>query len=322
MSLRRLAAALTVVLLAGCGLQTASGFAPDAKPGLIQPVPGASGTRLTVAGKNFTEQLVLGKIATIALRAAGFEVVDHTDIPGSVAARASLLQGESDFQWEYTGTAWITYLGHERGIPDPRRQWQAVRDADARHGLTWLPTAPLNNTYGLAVRHGAPGELGRIRRMSQIAQLPVAQRTFCVETEFASRNDGFEPMLEAYGIPLAAPDGVPRSNVRLLDAGAIYLATDSGACNFGEVYTTDGRIKALRLTVLADDRHFFPAYNAAPIVRTAVLARHPQIAGIFARIAPLLTDEVVIELNREVDVEGKEPADVAYAWMVSTHLVS
>jgi osmoprotectant transport system substrate-binding protein len=319
---RRLAAALTLVLLAGCGLQTASGFAPTARPGLIRPVPGASGSRVTVAGKNFTEQLVLGKIGVLALRAAGFDVVDHTDIPGSVASRAALLHGEADVQWEYTGTAWIAYLGHERGIPDPRQQWLAVRAADASHGLTWLPTAPLNNTYGLAIRPDAPGPLRTVRRISQIAGLPVPLRTFCVETEFASRNDGFEPMLKAYGMPLGAQNGVPRGNVRLLDAGAIYLATDSGTCNFGEIFTTDGRIKALRLTVLADDRHFFPAYNAAPVVRTRVLEEHPQIAGIFARIAPLLNDRVMIELNRQVDVDGNEPADVAYRWMRSTHLVT
>jgi glycine betaine/choline ABC-type transport system substrate-binding protein len=115
---------------------------------------------------------------------------------------------------------------------------------------------------------------------------------------------------------------IPRDNVRTLDTGAIYAATDAGACNFGEIFTTDGRLKALGLTVLTDDRHFFPAYNVAPVVQADVLERHPQLEQVLGQITPLLTDEVLIELNRRVDVDGEEPADVALAWMRSKGLVS
>jgi osmoprotectant transport system substrate-binding protein len=161
-----------------------------------------------------------------------------------------------------------------------------------------------------------------VARLSDVAALPVAERTFCVESEFATRSDGFEPMLQAYGIPLGSPQGVPRENVRVLDTGAVYTATDGGDCNFGEVFTTDGRIDSLGLTVLEDDRDYFPAYNIAPVVRTDTLHRHPEIAGVFAEITPLLTDEVMIGLNGRVDVQGEDPADVAYAWMRSEGLVS
>jgi osmoprotectant transport system substrate-binding protein len=128
-------------------------------------------------------------------------------------------------------------------------------------------------------------------------------------------------MLETYGLALGDPQGVPRDNVRILDTGAVYEATDQGACNFGEVFTTDGRIDALDLTVLDDDRRFFPAYNVAPVVYTQTLEEHPEIADVFARITPLITDEVMIELNRRVDVDGEEPADVAYDWMRGEGLV-
>jgi osmoprotectant transport system substrate-binding protein len=107
----------------------------------------------------------------------------------------------------------------------------------------------------------------------------------------------------------------------MLDTGAIYAATDAGACSFGEIFTTDGRLKALGLTVLEDDRHFFPAYNVAPVVRTDVLARHPQLAQVLGGITPMLTDDVLIELNRRVDVDGEEPADVALEWMRAKGLV-
>jgi osmoprotectant transport system substrate-binding protein len=314
--------AVVTLLLSGCGLQAASQFTPAAEPGSIRPIGGAEGVEVTVGSKNFTEQLILGKIAVIALRVSGFDVVDRTNIPGSVAAREGMTNGKIDMEWEYTGTAWISYLGHEDGIPDREEQWQAVRDADAEHGLTWLRPAPMNNTYGLAVRSEAVADLGGISKVSQIAELPVEQRTFCVESEFASRNDGFEPLLETYDMPLGQSDGVPRGNVRTLDTGAIYSATDSGACNFGEIFTTDGRLKALDLTVLEDDRAFFPAYNVAPVLRTDLLEQHPQVADVLDRISPLLTDEVLIDLNGRVDVDGQDPGQVARDWMVSEGLVS
>jgi osmoprotectant transport system substrate-binding protein len=197
-----------------------------------------------------------------------------------------------------------------------------VKQADVENGLVWLPPAPMNNTYGFAVRTEAISELGGVTSISDIAELPVEERTFCVESEFLSRNDGFQPLLETYGIPLGEPDGVPRDNVRVMDTGAIYAAIDEGTCNFGEVFTTDGRIKALDLTVLEDDKSFFPAYNVAPVVQAEVLDQYPQIRNVFEKITPRLTDEVLIELNSRVDVEGEDPADVAYEWMVREGLVS
>jgi osmoprotectant transport system substrate-binding protein len=321
---RSLAVVLPVVaaLLAGCGLQSASTFTPQAAPGAIQPIAGVDGAQVTVGSKNFTEQLILGKIAVIALQVAGFSVADRTNIPGAAPSRAGQVSGEIDMQWEYTGTGWLNYLAMPEGIPDQQEQYEAVRDADAANGISWLPPAEANNTYAFAVRSQARADLGNVTSLSDVAALPVEERTFCVESEFATRSDGFEPMLEAYGIPLGSPQGVPRENVRVLDTGAVYTATDGGDCNFGEVFTTDGRIESLDLTVLEDDRSYFPAYNIAPVVRTDTLDEHPEIADVFAGITPLLTDEVMIGLNGRVDVQGEDPADVAYDWMRSEGLVS
>jgi len=312
----------TALALSGCGLQSANTSAPQAVPAGIEPVPGADGAEVVVGTKNFTEALLLGKVAVIALQAAGFDVTDRSGIPGAAPARAAMLDGEVEVQWEYTGTGWLNYLGMPQGIPDRQEQYEAVRDADLANGLTWLPPAPANNTYAFAVRSEAVAELGGIDALSDIAALPVEERTFCVESEFATRSDGFEPMLEAYGIPLGDPQGVPRENVSVLDTGAVYTATDNGLCNFGEVFTTDGRIPALDLAVLADDRAFFPAYNVAPVVRTETLEQHPGIADVFARISPLLTDDVLQRLNARIDVEGEDPADVALDWLVNEGLVA
>jgi osmoprotectant transport system substrate-binding protein len=311
-----------VALLAGCGLQSASTFTPQAEPAAIEPIAGVDGAEITVGSKNFTEQLILGKIAVIALQVAGFQVSDRTNIPGAAPSRAGQVSGEIDMQWEYTGTGWLNYLAMPEGIPDQQEQYEAVREADAANGITWLPPAEANNTYAFAVRSEAVDSLGGVATLSDVAALPVEERTFCVESEFATRSDGFEPMLEAYGIPLGDPQGVPRENVRVLDTGAVYTATDAGDCNVGEVFTTDGRIESLGLTVLEDDRGYFPAYNIAPVVLTETLEEHPEIADVFAEITPLLTDEVMIGLNGRVDVGGEDPADVAHSWLRSEGLVS
>ncbi|MBM6622027.1 glycine betaine ABC transporter substrate-binding protein [Micrococcaceae bacterium RIT802] len=323
---RLLASAATLAvagMLAGCGLQPAASYVPDAGPGTIQHIEGLpQGAKLTVTSKNFTEQLVLGKIAVLAAKAAGFKVTDLTNVPGSQPVRELMLSHQADFTWEYTGTAWITYLGHSEGIPDKQKQWQAVHDADLANGLTWGKPAPLNNTYAFAVRREAVEKLGGISKLSQIADLPVKQRTFCLEAEFNSRPDGFNPMLKAYGLKRGSPQGVPDGNIGIYDTGAVYSATDNGDCNFGEVFTTDGRIKSLDLVVLEDDRKFFPAYNGAPVYDTETLEEYPQLRDVFSQVSPLLTDDVMRELNLRVDVKGEEPADVAFDWMVSEGLIT
>jgi osmoprotectant transport system substrate-binding protein len=315
----RLLAALTGLLglaLAGCGLGTAGGFVPSGElAGPIADVESLEGAEISVGSKNFTEQILLGKMAVILLKSAGADVTDLTNIPGSASARAAMLEGQVDVQWEYTGTAWISYLGHTKGIPDEQKQFEAVRKEDLRkNGLVWLQPAPMNNTYGFAATQETVEKLG-VKTLSDLADIPKEERTFCVESEFANRNDGLEPMLKTYGIPLGSE--VPRDNIKIMDTGAIYAATAKGVCNFGEVFTTDGRIKALNLEVLEDDKNFFPAYNVSLVVREEVISQWPQIRDLFAPVTEKLTDETLIELNAKVDVDGREPADVAFEWLKS-----
>jgi osmoprotectant transport system permease protein len=126
------------------------------------------GGTLSVGSKEFTEQLILGKMAIIALEDAGFTVEDNTGLGGSTVARSALEEGAIDLYWEYTGTAWITHLGHDNPITDPQECYQAVKEEDAQNGLVWLDYAPLNNTYTIMLRRDMAEELG-IETISDLA---------------------------------------------------------------------------------------------------------------------------------------------------------
>ncbi|MEU8703866.1 glycine betaine ABC transporter substrate-binding protein [Streptomyces sp. NPDC048565] len=305
--------AALALLLTGCGLKSGSPLVDNVEPGSIgkgQPLKGAS---LTVTSKNFSENIILGQVIGLIFKAAGAEVLDRTNLPGSISAREAVAKGEADALYEYTGTAWITYLGHAKPIVDPHDQWKAVRDEDRANGITWLPPSTLDNTYALALNKKNAAKYG-LKNLSDVAALakkdPKAV-TICVENEFASRDDGLPGLQKKYGMNL------PASNIKKMDAGIIYTqVTKTGSCLLGEVYTTDGRIKAMNLDVLKDDKQFFPNYNAAPAIHTATFEKYPEIAELLAPVTKKLTTPLAQELNSKVDVDGEDPHEVAKDWLV------
>lgn len=215
--------------------------------------------------------------------------------------------------YDYTGTGWITYLGHAEPITDPQKQWKAVRDEDLGNGVTWLPPATLDNTYALAIskENNAEHHLKTLSDVAALAKKDPGAVTVCVENEFASRDDGLPGMQEKYGLEL------PSANIKKMDAGIIYTqVSKSDSCLLGEVYTTDGRIKAMNLDVMEDDRQFFPNYNAAPAIHTATLDKYPEIATMLAPVTEKLTTELAQELNSKVDVDGQDPHEVAKDWLL------
>ncbi|WP_124711201.1 glycine betaine ABC transporter substrate-binding protein [Gordonia insulae] len=310
-----------VLLLAGCGLVSSSGtFKVASLPDGQKPLEGA---KITVTSKNFTESVLLGKIAATYLAAAGADITDLTNAPGSASSRQAQLNGDADLLWEYTGTAWVTYLHETDVIPDPQELWQKVHDAELeQNNLVWLPPAEFNDTYAFAVS-GPTAKRLNVKTMSDIAKLPVNERTFCINDEFFSRPDGFLPMLQTYGMPYNTPNGVPAGNVTQMDSGVVYTSTaNSAPCNFGMVYTTDGRIKNLQLTVLEDDKKYFLPYSGTVVVRKETLDQYPEIKELMGTVSERLTDDVMQELNGRIDIDGEDPADVAYDWLKSEGLIS
>jgi osmoprotectant transport system substrate-binding protein len=303
------AAATVVVALAGCSSGDSKAGAADKAKAVDTALKGAS---FTVSSKDFTESILLGKITELVLSAHGAKVSDKTNIKGSVNTREALTSGQVDMYWEYTGTGWITYLKHTKPLPSPQQQYDAVKAADAKDGIAWLPMAPMNDTYAFATRADTAAKLGvnTLSDLANLARTKPKEATFCIESEFSTRDDGFPGMTKAYGI------NVPKSQVKLLDTGVIYNTTaKGGTCNFGEVFATDGRIAALKLKVLPDDKHFFPNYNAALTMKSSLLRKYPKIADYIGPVAAKLDNATMTALNAQVDAQGDDPGDVAKQWL-------
>jgi osmoprotectant transport system substrate-binding protein len=301
------ALAAGALLLTGCTSGAAGGS--GAKGDELEGLTGEIGS------KDFSEQYILAYMTAELLNAHGADVEANTKLVGSANVRQALENDQFLGYWEYTGTSWITYNGNTTPVQGAEAQFEAVKEADAESGIAWLDPAPFNNTYAFAIRQSEADELG-VKTLSDVAKLPSADQTFCIESEFSTRDDGWPGLSAAYGFD------APAANVTMLDTGVIYTATQKGDdCNFGEVFQTDGRIPALDLVVMEDDKEFFPSYQGGFTLKQSTLDENPAIADVLAELSPLLTTEVMQTLNAKVDVDGEDPEDVAIEWLERQGLI-
>lgn len=307
-----------VMCVAAAGLaacSSSSGGSSGASGGSIAKQYDLKGAHFTVGAKEFTEQRILGYITADALSAAGADV-NSQNLTGSNTVRTALTSGRVDMYWEYDGTAWLDYLKHTSPVAsgEPQQYQQTASEDLAKNQIKWLAPARFSDAYGVAVRSNAPGALGQVSTLSDLATYVKANpqsATFCGAAEFLNRSDGLPALEKTYGFKFAS------GAVKTVNLSLNYTSVAKGSpCQFAEVFTTDGRIKTLRLKVLTDDKNAFGSYVPALTVRESVYNKYPkQLSGIFAQIAPRLTTDTIIELNKEVDVDGKTPQDVAAAWM-------
>jgi len=297
--------AVLTLIIAGCGGAGGGGASGEVD---------LSGAEFAVGSKEFTEQLILGQITLQVLENAGATVNDQTGLAGTVAARKALESGEIDMYWEYTGTGWITHLGHTKPIPDSQKQFEAVAKEDlAKNDIKWLsPPAPANNTYTMAVRSEVYDKLG-VKKLSDFKQLVEEnpeEATACLGTEFSTRDDGLPGMEKAYDFEF------PQENIVKISEGLIPQQIDKGKqCNFGELFQTDGRVAGLDLKLIEDDESFFPIYNPTFTMSKEVIEKNPQITKLFAPISEKLTTDELQKLNAKVDVEGQLEDQVAEEWL-------
>jgi len=278
-----------------------------------------SGATFTVGSKQFTEQLILGQITLDLLKAAHATVHDQTGLAGTTAVRKALTSGKIDMYWEYTGTAWVEFLGHT-GAAGQARLFKKVAKQDLKdNGIKWLDPASFSDSYAVATNHKTASRY-HLKDLSQLGPLianhPDAA-TFCVNNEFSQRSDALPGLEKAYGWK------VPQGNVNIVQLSLVYQQVASGQrCNFGSVFTTDGRIETKHLVVLKDNKHFFPPYYAALTMREKTFKAHPKLAKLFRPVAKALTLKTMQHLNGEVDIKGKFPAQVADAWLKKEHFIA
>jgi osmoprotectant transport system substrate-binding protein len=286
---------------------------------LLLVLAAAPALALTIGSKNFTEQSLLSSLTAQYLVAQGYPVSQKTDL-ATVLMRTALENRQLDLVWDYTGTALLVY--HHVDAPShAQAAWQQAHDLDAPKGLVWLNPARMNNTYAFAMQRQAAEARG-IRSLSEMVRAMQADEAvgnkpwqFGFDPEFAGRSDGLKPMQAHYGFTLTRPQ------VRQMDAGLVYNAIRDGFVPVGLVYTTDGRIKGFDLTVLDDDRHYFPSYSATPVVRAEVLAANPRLAEQLNALSALLSNDAISAMNAQVDIEHKPVAEVARAFLAAHGLI-
>jgi len=269
-----------------------------------------SGIDITVGSKDFDEQLILGQILVQAFEAEGANVTDRVDLGGTQVARSALTSGEIDVYMEYNGTGWAEHLANEEAPSgEPQELTEGVRAQDLeQNDIHWLGRAPFNNTYGFVsspeVTEENGGEAYDFQSMADYLEAnPDA--TLCLESEFPDRADGLVLFEEATGYE------VPDDQIQILDTGPIYTQTNENQCDFGEVFTTDGRIGGLDIT-LVEDPGVMILYNISMNIRDEKYQEAPEAFDAIAEeILNGLSQEKMIELNTRVSFDGETPEDVA-----------
>ncbi|MDA7843625.1 hypothetical protein N9D44_01185 [Pontimonas sp.] len=278
-----------------------------------------SGIDVAVGSKDFDEQLILGQMMVLAFEEAGATVEDQVNLGGTAVARAGLESGEIDIYMEYNGTGWTNHLGQEQPSFDPEVLTTGVREMDLeKNGIVWLSRSPFNNTYGFTsspeVTEANGGAFSLQTMMEYVRD--NADATVCMESEFPSRPDGLVLTEEATGITL------PVDQQLILDTGIIYTETAANNCDFGEVFTTDGRIPALNLT-LVEDPGVNILYNVSGTIREDKYSEAPEaFDGIIEAILAPLDEIRMAGLNALVSAEGQDPKVVANDYLVEEGLIS
>lgn len=262
---------------------------------------------LRIGARVFTEQTMLAELTAQYLRTKNYDV-QITGGLGSNLARSAHESGQLDLLWEYTGVSLVAY-NHVDEKLDSEQTYARVKELDAKKGLVWLSPSKFNNTYALALPKKIADQYPQVGTMSDLTRVLKAEadqkHLVALDTEFANRSDGLVGMVKHYDMNLS------RENTRQMDAGLVYTALRNGQVFAGLVYTTDGRLNAFQLKVLQDDKHYFPDYTAAPVIRKAYLDQHPDLAALLKPLADLLDDATMRALNARVDVDHESPSSVA-----------
>ncbi len=264
----------------------------------------ASRRDIIVGSKNFTEQVVLGEIIAQALERRGLSIERRFNLGGTAIAHQALISGGIDAYVEYSGTS-LTAIFNLPPSNDPDAVFGQIRDRYAALGVTALPRLGFDNTFAILVRAGDAERLG-LKTIADLGKFPGARAGFGYE--FLERPDGLKGLSATYHLRFAGPP-------RTMDLNLIYRAVAAKEIDVTAGDATSGQIDALDLVVLEDDRRYFPAYEAVPLVRATVMLQHPEVGEALRRLSGAISAADVRRMNYAVDAEKQDPFQVVRAFL-------
>jgi len=271
---------------------------------------GCSRSRPIVVGsKNFTEQLVLGEILAQQLeRRLGQKVERKLNLGGTLVAHQALVNGAIDLYPEYTGTALTAVLKLPLS-PDRARVLDQVRgEYGKRWRLEWMAPFGFDNSFAMVIR-GDEARRSSLHTLSEAARQKKGW-VMGVGYEFLQRPDGFNGLVRAYRLDI-------KGEVKTMDLGLLYRALDERQVDMIAASATDGMLSVLDVTVLQDDKHYFPPYEASAVVRMDSLASRPGMREALEALDGKLTNRAMQKLNYEVDGKHRPLAEVAQEFLNS-----
>lgn len=250
--------------------------------------------RIVVGSKNFTESLILGELIAQQIEAhTGLKVERRFYLAGTYICQQAMLAGRIDIYPEYTGTALTAILKQSAKDEDAGQVYaQVKKEYEEKFGLTLGSSFGFNDTFAMEIR-GEDARRLHINTLSQAAPYaPHWKAGFGYE--FMERPDGYRGLAKTYDLHFA-------EKPRVMDLGLLARALRDHQIDIAAGNTTDGLIPALDLFVLKDDRHYFPPYQAVPVIREQVLRQHPEVGKALAALGETISDEEMQQLNYAVD---------------------
>jgi len=258
---------------------------------------------VTVGSKNFTEQLILGEIVAQHLRQClSRPIGDRFYLAGSYICQQAMLAGRIDCYVECTGTALSAILKQQRSGSRDAVLQQVRAEYARRFSMEVFPSLGFDNSFAIAMRGEQARALG-VSRLSELGRVSK-QLKLGVGYEFLDRIDGYKGLAATYGLQF-------ESAPQVMDLGLIYRALQGRQVDVVAGSNTDGQIEALGLTVLEDDKQFFPPYEAVPIVRTATLERVAGLRGSIQELCGKITVEDMRRMNYAADGQKRDAAAIA-----------
>jgi osmoprotectant transport system substrate-binding protein len=261
-------------------------------------------TTLTVGSKNFTEQFIVAELYAASLEAAGFKVVRKINLGATLVAHEALRTGAIDLYPEYTGTGLSAVMKAQGPTEaDPDKAYQAVKAFyEKEFKLTWLKPSGVNNGYALVVRPETAQAMN-LKTLSDLAKV-ASKLKLGAGPEFGDRRDGLKGLKEVYGIEFGEFRQFAALRLR-------YEALMQKQIDIANGFATDWQIAAEKFAALKDDKSLFPPYYLAPVVRMDTVAGNPKAVEALGRVNALIDNVTMQELNRQVEVDKKEPRQVA-----------